>query len=98
LFSSTYIDVLVLAAQVGGVSITKSNETIAGTNATCYSGLSSGSTDKFCFSDSGVLLVTQTTDSSGTSGLVATAYSTDVSDSDFQPPYPVTTIPGIPTG
>jgi hypothetical protein len=98
LFSSTYIDALALAAQVGGISITKSNETIAGTNATCYSGLSSGSNDKFCFSDSGLLLETQTTDSSGgISGLIATAYSTDVSDSDFQPPYPVTTIPGMPT-
>ncbi len=94
LFSSTYIDALAAAAQVGGVSITRSNETIAGTNATCYSGLTSGSNDKFCFSDSGVLLETQTTDSSGAiSGLIATAYSTDVSDSDFQPPYPVTTIP-----
>lgn len=99
LFSSTYIDALAVAAQVGGVSINKSNETIAGTNATCYSGLSSGSTDKFCFSDSGVLLETQTTDASGSiSGLMATAYSSDVSDSDFQPPYPVSTIPAIPTG
>jgi outer membrane lipoprotein-sorting protein len=99
LFSSSYIEVLVAAAQVGGVSINKSNETIAGTNATCYSGLSSGSTEKFCFSDSGVLLETLTTDASGsTSGLTATAFSSDVSDSDFQPPYPVTTIPAYPTG
>ena len=98
-FSSTYVDVLVAAAQAGGADISKSNETIAGTNATCYGGLSSGSTDKFCFSDSGVMLAELTTDASGvTSGLTATAYSTDVSDSDFLPPYPVTTIPAIPTG
>jgi TolA-binding protein len=98
-FSPALIDAMSAAAQAQGVSITKSNETIAGTNATCYSGVSSGSTDKFCFSDSGILLSTQTTDASGgTSGLTATAYSSDVSASDFQPPYPVTTIPAIPTG
>jgi hypothetical protein len=98
LFSSTYIDALVAAAQAQGISITKSNETIAGTNASCYEGTSNGSTEKFCFSDSGILLKTQTTDSSGTSGLTATSFSSDVSDSDFLPPYPVTTIPAIPTG
>jgi hypothetical protein len=97
-FSPALIDTLTAAAQAQGISITKSNETIAGTNASCYGGTSSGSTYKFCFSDSGVLLETQSTDSSGTSGMVATAYSGDVSDSDFQPPYPVTTIPAIPTG
>jgi hypothetical protein len=98
LFSSTYVDVLVAAAQAGGVDISKSNETIAGTNASCFEGTSSGSTEKFCFSDSGVLLETLTTDSSGTSGLTATSFSSDVSDADFLPPYPVTTIPAIPTG
>jgi hypothetical protein len=98
LFSSTYIDALVAAAQAQGISITKSNETIAGTNASCYEGTSNGSTEKFCFSDSGILLETQNTDSSGTSGLTATSFSSDVSDSDFLPPYPVTTIPAIPTG
>ena len=98
-FSSTYIDALIAAAQAQGVSINKSNESIAGTNASCYEGTYSGSTEKFCFSDSGVLLETQTTKADGTtSGLRATAFSSDVSDSDFQPLYPVTTIPAIPTG
>lgn len=95
-FSPAIVTAMVAAAEVTGINIDKSNETIAGTDATCFSAEDNGETSKFCFSDSGVLLATQTTDSSGTSGMVATAYSTDVSDSDFQPPYPVMTIPAIP--
>ncbi len=98
-FNPSSIDAIVTAAQAQGTSITRSSESIAGTDATCYSGEKNGSAEKFCFSDSGVLLSEQTTDASGsTTGLTATAYSSDVSDSDFQPPYPVTTIPAIPTG
>jgi hypothetical protein len=98
-FNSSSIDVLVAAAQAQGISITRSSETIAGTDASCYSGENSGSAEKLCFSDSGVLLSEQTTDPSGsTTGLMATAYSSDVSDSDFAPPYPVLTIPAIATG
>jgi hypothetical protein len=96
---STYIDAIAAAAEAQGVSITKSSVSVAVTNASCYEGTSSGSTEKFCFSDSGVLLETLTTKADGTtSGLKATAFSSDVSDSAFQPPYPVTTIPAIPTG
>jgi outer membrane lipoprotein-sorting protein len=97
-FSPVIVSAMVAAAEVTGVNIDKSNETIAGTDATCFSAEDNGETSKFCFSDSGVLLATQTTDSSGTSGMVATAYSDSVSDSDFQPPYPVSTILAYPTG
>jgi outer membrane lipoprotein-sorting protein len=93
-FSPAIVQAMAAAAQAAGIDINKTNETIAGTDATCFEGTESGSTDKFCFSDSGILLETQTTDSSGTSGMVATAVSEDVSDSDFQPPYPVSTLPG----
>ena len=98
-FNSSSIDVLVAAAQAQGISITRSSESIAGTDATCYSGQNNGNAEKLCFSDSGVLLSEQTTDASGsTTGLTATAYSSEVSDSDFAPPYPVLTIPAILTG
>ena len=45
-FSPTYIDALAAAAQAQGVSITKSNETIAGTNATCFRRNELGSTEQ----------------------------------------------------
>jgi outer membrane lipoprotein-sorting protein len=97
-FSPALVDALTAAAQAQGIEIKKTSETIAGTDASCFEGTFNGSTEKFCFSGDGVMLAEQTTDSSGTTGLTATAFSTSVSDSDFQPPYPVTTIPVIPTG
>jgi hypothetical protein len=97
-FSPTLVDALTAAAQAQGVPIKKTSETIAGTDASCFEGTYNGSTEKFCFSSDGVMLAEQITDASGTTGLTATAYSTNVSDSDFQPLYPVTTIPAIPTG
>lgn len=99
LFSSDIVDALAAAAQAQGIDITKSSETIAGVDADCYSGTDNGSTEKFCFSSDGVMLEELSTDASGTSGLTATAFSSDVSDSDFQPPYPISTIiPAPPTG
>ncbi|HEY8767472.1 MAG TPA: hypothetical protein VIP09_09475 [Dehalococcoidia bacterium] len=97
-FSPTLVDALTAAAQAQGIEIKKTSETIAGTDASCFEGTYNGSTEKFCFSGDGVMLAEQITDTSGTTGLTATAYSRNVSDSDFQPPYPVTTIPAIPTG
>jgi uncharacterized protein YdeI (BOF family) len=97
-FSPTLVDTLAAAAQAQGIEIKKTSETIAGTDASCFEGTYNGSTEKFCFSGDGVMLAEQITDTSGTTGLTATAYSRNVSDSDFQPPYPVTTIPAIPTG
>jgi hypothetical protein len=91
-FSPVLVDALAAAAQAQGVDINKSSENIAGTDADCYEGTYSGSTEKFCFSGDGVMLAELTTDASGTSGLTATAYSSDVSDSDFQPLYPISTI------
>lgn len=95
IFSPQYIDALVSAAESQGVDIHKSSENIAGTDATCFSGTYQGDTGKFCFSDSGVMLLSQSqsADNSDNFSLKATEFSTDVSDSDFEPPYPVTTIP-----
>jgi hypothetical protein len=90
LFSPALIHALTVAAQAEGIDINKSDETIAGTGATCYEGIESFETRKFCFSDSGILLLSRTTNADGTSGMTATAVSSDVSDSDFEPPYPVT--------
>lgn len=92
LFSPALVDALAAAAQAQGIDINKTSENIAGTDADCYEGTYSGSTEKFCFSGDGVMLAELTTDASGTSGLRATAYISDVSDSDFQPPYPISTI------
>ena len=94
LFSGSYVDQLVAAAEAQGISVDKSSEKIAGVDATCFSGTESGGSGKFCFSDSGLMVYEEFGDSSGTTKLEATEVSTDVSDSDFDPPYPVTTIPG----
>lgn len=92
-FSPAYIDALVSAAELSGIEVDKSSDNIAGQDATCFSGTDNGETDRFCFSDSGVLLLTQTESSEGTYKMEATDYSSDVPDSDFEPPYPATTIP-----
>ena len=94
LFSPQYVDALVSAARAEGIDVQKSSENIAGNDATCFSGTETdGSTGKFCFSDSGVLLSEESTDSTGTQKLEATAFSNDVPDSDFDPPYTVTELP-----
>jgi hypothetical protein len=96
-FDPALIDALALAAQAQEVDINKSSENIAGTDADCYEGTYNGRTAKFCFSGDGVMLAELITDSSGTSGLTATEYSSDVSDSDFQPLYPISTIIAVPS-
>ena len=97
-FSPEYVDALVSAARAQGIDVQKSSENIAGTDADCYSGTETdGTFGKFCFGN-GLMLYTETTDSSGTTKLEATSFSSDVSDSDFEPPYPVTDLSSIPTG
>jgi hypothetical protein len=91
LFSSQYIDALVAAAEAQGIDVSKSDESINGIDATCFSGSSSTESGKFCFNDSGLLVYEESTSSTGTTKLEATNVG-DVSDSDFEPPYPVSTI------
>lgn len=79
-----------------GVDIDQSSETIAGQDATCFSGSSDaagGATFEYCFSDDGVLLRLSAGDGTGGDfSLEATSVEGTVSDEDVQPPYPVTDI------
>ena len=78
-----------------GVDLDESSETIAGQDGTCFSGDAAGASFEYCFSEDGVLLRL----SSGVSGedftLEATSVEGSVSDSDVEPPYPVTDIGGL---
>lgn len=87
-----------------GVSIETSSKTIAGVSGNCFSAsgdLGSGQqgSGEFCFADNGLLLSVSFTSSKDSSkfSLVATQTG-DVSDSDFNPPYPVTDLGNLPSG
>ena len=84
-----------------GVDVKKSNRQIAGTDATCYT--YSGDIDKteagdesgeICFAQSGLLLRLEFGGASGSGTFNAVQASEDVSEADFEPPFPVTEIPG----
>ncbi len=96
-FSSDYISAYVAAAQAAGVSVDTSSETYAGMDATCFSWTDpsdSTSSGKICFGgDHHILVYEEFGDTDGTTKFEATDYSSDVSSSDFETPYPVTTIP-----
>ena len=85
-------------AALNGVQIQKSSQTIAGENSECFTvSASAQGAGEYCFTSNGVITLLK--GSSGTSSytMQATAISTSVSAADFQPPYPVTSIPGYPT-
>jgi len=84
-----------------GVNVKKSSRQIAGTDATCY--IYSGEIDKteagdesgeICFAQSGLLLRLEFSGASGGGTFNAVEASQDVSEADFEPPFPVTDIPG----
>ncbi|MBI5287529.1 MAG: hypothetical protein HY873_00995 [Chloroflexi bacterium] len=80
---------------VGNVEIQdKEDREIAGEDGTCYTVLDNDTneTSTACFNDDGVLLSVESGDS-GT--FVAKSVEGDVSDADFEPPYPVQEIPGL---
>ena len=84
------------------LKIESSNEEIAGNDASCVSanGVIAGQegSAKWCFGSNGLLLFESSSDAAGTSEF--TLQATDVgkvSDSDFDPPYPVTEVPESPT-
>jgi hypothetical protein len=72
--------------------------TIAGTQAICFE-FDAGAIDDddgtvvACISPEGVPLYSEWESVDGRSLMEATSYSTSVSDSDFEPPYPVMTLP-----
>jgi outer membrane lipoprotein-sorting protein len=95
-FSPTTLQAYVAAADAAGVNVDTSDESINGIDASCYTWQDpSDSTNqgKLCFNSDGIVVSEEFTSSSGTFSLKATEVSTDVSDSDFEPPYPVTTLP-----
>jgi outer membrane lipoprotein-sorting protein len=82
------------AAELAGLDVNISDESFNGIDAQCFAwdedtedGINRG---KFCFSNDGVLVYEEFVDDSGTTTLEATAYSSDVDDSAFEPPYDVT--------
>jgi len=85
-----------------GLQIESTSEKVAGNDASCVSAEGNiGGTDgftKWCFATSGSLLSESFADAAGTSEFVfqATDIGT-VSDSDFEPPYPVSEVSESPT-
>ena len=90
-----------LSGLTGNVQIASSSEKVAGNDASCVSAEGNiGGQDSFikwCFASNGLLLFESAADAAGTSE--STLQATDVgavSDSDFEPPYPVTEVTEVP--
>lgn len=82
---------------IGNVEIkSKEDRKIAGQDGTCYVVFDKdvNETTTTCFNDDGVLLAIESQAADGLS-FEATSVEGDVSDSDFEPPYPVQEIPGL---
>lgn len=96
--SSDSVGVYVAAAKAAGVDVDTSSESHGGVDAQCFSwtdDVEDSGTGKLCFAkNTGIMVYQEFTDADGTFKLEVLEYSNDVSDSDFEPPYPVTTIPG----
>jgi len=84
-----------LVAGYRGIDIDQSEEEIAGLDATCFSVAQAGTTVSWCYGDEGLLLRSATESATGSFEMEATEVDLEVSDADFEPPYPVTTIPNI---
>jgi len=91
-----------LSGLTGNVQIASSSEKVAGNDASCVSAEGNiGGQDSFikwCFAANGLPLFESWADAAGTSEW--TLQTTDigtVSDSDFEPPYPVSEAPESPT-
>lgn len=89
---------------LAGVDVDRSDRTIAGQDATCFSISATidgetGATE-YCFREDGILLLLRAggsdAEGSGEFALEATNVEDSVSDSDLEPPYDVTEIPGFP--
>jgi len=73
--------------------VDKSERDIAGISATCFTYSLAGAESEICFSGEGLLLYLRSESAGSSYTFEATSASTDVSDSDFEPPYPVTELP-----
>ncbi|MBI2914032.1 MAG: hypothetical protein HYY03_08940 [Chloroflexi bacterium] len=88
-----------IAEDVAGAEIKRSTQSIAGQPTGCYEASSQGNNLQWCFTIDSVLM--RFVGSSGAAGagdfrLEATDLIRQLSDADFQPPFPVTTLPGQP--
>ncbi|MGH7484500.1 MAG: hypothetical protein ACREMY_02705, partial [bacterium] len=96
-FIGLFTDPQTLLNEVGDVAnVDHSSKTVAGQDADCYSASNDQGAGELCFSHSGLLLSIKGTDADGTGiDFVATSADNSVSDSDFDLPYPVQSIPGL---
>ena len=62
-------------------------------HATCFSYSVAGAESETCFSDEGLLLYLHSGSAGSSFTFEAKSASTDVTDADFEPPYPVTELP-----
>lgn len=84
------------ASDVGLVD--RAQRTIAGVDATCFTvsgGLVALGEGEMCFSDEGLLLLLRSEAAGASFTFEATSVSTDVTDSDFEPPYDIFELPGL---
>jgi hypothetical protein len=83
----------------GDAEIDQSTEEIAGVDANCYatSGDLTGDagTVKWCYAESGLLLLSSYDLDSGGFAMEATEFTDDVPSDAFEPPYEITEIPGF---
>lgn len=84
---------------VGGVAgLEKYSDNIAGEDVDCFKASGSAVAEQgelvWCFSNDGLLLLSSFKAAGSEFSTKATEVSRDVSDSDFEPPYPVTELPG----
>lgn len=77
----------------GGSVRDAGTRTIAGVEARCFEFESPDGTGTSCVSPEGVPLFTEVTSPEGDFRLEATDYDASVDDSDFEPPFPVTSLP-----
>jgi len=71
----------------------QSERDIAGMHANCFSYSLAGAEWETCFSDEGLMLYLKSGAAGSSFTYEAKSASTDVTDADFEPPYPVTEIP-----
>lgn len=96
-FGAGAIGIYTAAAQAAGLDVDTSSEEYGGIDAECFSWADPSDDEgsvKFCFGDNGIMVYEEIKDSTSSTTITLIEYSEDVSDSDFDPPYPVTTIPG----
>lgn len=96
-FGAGAVGVYVAAAEAAGFDVDTSSGSYAGQDADCFSWTDpedSASSVKFCFGSNGVMLYEEIKDANSSTTITATEYSSSTSDSDFEPPYDVTTLGG----